>query len=81
MRSHYTVVGALKAAESSGDGCGEFWVNWLTEPLRTAHLRNENLGAPGKDELRMRNDERSRMNGLCPRDRLMLSEELANSLT
>jgi hypothetical protein len=76
MRSHKTVVGALKAAEAAGEGNGRYWKNWLAEPLLTAHLRSESTGLPCRDELRMRRDERSRASGLKPSDRVRLNDDL-----
>lgn len=76
MRNHKTVVGALKAAEALGEGHGWHWKQWLAEPLLSAHLRSETTGVPSRDEMRMRRDERSRANGLKPRDRILLNEDL-----
>ena len=76
MRDKRSVVDALKAAEALGEGHGRFWKQWLAEPLLSAHLRSESSGVPCRDELRMRRDERSRANGLKPRDRILLNEDL-----
>jgi hypothetical protein len=76
MRTHKTVVGALKAAEALGEGYGRYWKNWLSEPLLSAHVRGESSGVPSRDELRMRRDERSRANGLKPCERVRLSDDL-----
>jgi hypothetical protein len=76
MRTHKTVVGALRAAEAAGEGHGRYWKNWLAEPLATAHQRSESSGVPCRDELRMRRDERSRANGLKPRERVCLNDDL-----
>jgi hypothetical protein len=76
MRTHKTIVGALKAAEAAGEGYGTYWKNWLAEPFLTAHLRSESSTGPCRDELRMRRDERSRANGLKPSERVRLNDDL-----